>query len=187
MSSFTRASCTCAGDLVVPYQSIVHDRIALELFRGCTRGCRFCQAGFIYRPIRERRMDTLLCYADEQLRRTGHDEISLFSLSSGDYTEIHELVPTALERYTRDRVSLSFPSLRIDSFLKDDLEKIQSVRKTGLTFAPEAGTQRMRDVINKGVTEEDLIRSVFRYYFSNQTGRLIKRARRRVEKHVFAA
>ncbi|MBQ7060313.1 MAG: TIGR03960 family B12-binding radical SAM protein [Clostridia bacterium] len=148
------------GDLVVPYQSIVHDRIALELFRGCTRGCRFCQAGFIYRPIRERRMETLLCYADEQLRRTGHDEISLFSLSSGDYTEIHELVPTALERYTKDRVSLSFPSLRIDSFLKDDLEKIQSVRKTGLTFAPEAGTQRMRDVINKGVTEDDLIRSV---------------------------
>lgn len=148
------------GDLIVPYMNIVHDRIALELFRGCTRGCRFCQAGFIYRPIRERRMETLLDYADKQLSCTGYDEISLFSLSSGDYSEIHEIVPEILDRYSKDRVSVSLPSLRIDSFIKDDLEKMQQVRKTGLTFAPEAGTQRLRDVINKGVNEDDLLRAV---------------------------
>lgn len=148
------------GKLVVPYMSIVHDRVALEVFRGCTRGCRFCQAGFIYRPVRERRMQTVIEQADESLGCTGYDEISVFSLSSGDYSQIHELVPEILSRYENDRVSVSLPSLRIDSFLKDDLEKIQKVRKTGLTFAPEAGTQRLRDVINKGVDEDDLLRAV---------------------------
>ena len=148
------------GDLIVPYLNIVHDRIALEVFRGCTRGCRFCQAGYIYRPVRERKPETIIEQADSSLDCTGYDEISVFSLSSGDYSHIHELVPQILERYEHDRVSVSLPSLRIDSFLKDDLEHIQRIRKTGLTFAPEAGTQRLRDVINKGVSEDDLLRAV---------------------------
>ncbi|HWQ57898.1 MAG TPA: TIGR03960 family B12-binding radical SAM protein [Clostridia bacterium] len=148
------------GKPVVPYMSIVHDRVALELFRGCTRGCRFCQAGFIYRPVRERRLDTLLGQARELIACTGYDEVSLFSLSSGDYSRIHELVPAIMDEFGNRRVSVSLPSLRIDSYLKEDLERMQSVRKAGLTFAPEAGTQRLRDVINKCVDEEDLLRAV---------------------------
>ncbi|MDD3920198.1 MAG: TIGR03960 family B12-binding radical SAM protein [Eubacteriales bacterium] len=146
------------GKPIVPYMDIVHDRVAIELFRGCTRGCRFCQAGFIYRPVREKSKETLLLQAKELLACTGYDEISLFSLSSSDYSCIHELVTELLDMTEGERVSLSLPSLRIDSVLKSDLERMQSVRKAGLTFAPEAGTQRLRDVINKGVTEEDLLR-----------------------------
>ncbi|MBQ3551982.1 MAG: TIGR03960 family B12-binding radical SAM protein [Clostridia bacterium] len=148
------------GELIVPYMSIVHDRVPLEIFRGCTRGCRFCQAGFIYRPVRERKRETLMKYARELIDHTGYDEISLFSLSSGDYSEIHELVHEILDEFSDQDVSISLPSLRVDSLLKEDLERIQSIRKSGLTLAPEAGTQRLRDVINKCVTEDDIMRSV---------------------------
>ena len=158
------------GKPIVPHIQIVHDRVPLELFRGCTRGCRFCQAGFIYRPIRERRRETLMNMARELIACTGYDEISLFSLSSGDYSEIHEIVPQLIDEFRDKRVSLSLPSLRIDSFLKDSLEKISSVRKSGLTFAPEAGTQRLRDVINKGVTEADLLESVHEAFESGWSG-----------------
>ncbi|MDL2258321.1 TIGR03960 family B12-binding radical SAM protein [Eubacteriales bacterium OttesenSCG-928-K08] len=148
------------GKPIVPNIQIVHDRVALELFRGCTRGCRFCQAGYIYRPVRERKLETLLAMAKELIASTGYDELSLFSLSSSDYSCIHELIAELLEKTKAQHISLSLPSLRIDSFLQEELERMQSVRKAGLTFAPEAGTQRLRDVINKGVTEEDLLRSV---------------------------
>lgn len=146
--------------IIVPYMGIVHDRVTLELFRGCTRGCRFCQAGYIYRPVRERTLNTLKRQARESLAATGYEEISLSSLSSGDYPELGELIGHLVGEYSQEGVSVALPSLRIDSFLRGYAEQMQRVRKTGLTFAPEAGSQRLRDVINKGVTEEDLIRSV---------------------------
>ena len=146
--------------LIVPYGEVVHNRIMLEIFRGCTRGCRFCQAGMIYRPVRERSLDRLTDLAEKLVRATGYDEISLMSLSSGDYSRINDLAREMTLRFEHRRVKVSLPSLRIDSILKDALGETQKVRKTALTLAPEAGTQRLRDVINKGVTEEDLMRSV---------------------------
>lgn len=146
--------------IVVPFTGIVHDRIMLELFRGCTRGCRFCQAGFVYRPVRERTAEKLLELSDKLVNNTGYEEISLASLSTSDYTQLQDLTGELIENMADRKVNLSLPSLRIDSFSLDLMEKAQKVRKAGLTFAPEAGTQRLRDVINKGVTEEDLIHSV---------------------------
>lgn len=145
---------------VVPYLDIVHDRIMLELFRGCTRGCRFCQAGVIYRPVRERRPETLLRLAQELVDSTGYNEMSLTSLSSADYSCLHQLVQSLIAKFKEQGVSVSLPSLRIDSFSVQLAQEVQQVRKSGLTFAPEAGTQRMRDVINKGVTEENLMDAV---------------------------
>ncbi|GAA0718656.1 TIGR03960 family B12-binding radical SAM protein [Clostridium malenominatum] len=143
--------------LIVPYTEIVHDRINLETFRGCTRGCRFCQAGMIYRPIREKKKEKLMELGEKLLKSTGYNEISLTSLSICDYSDIRGLITSLIEKHGGEKVGVSLPSLRIDSFSVDLINEIQKVRKTGLTFAPEAGTQRMRDVINKGVNEENLL------------------------------
>ncbi len=151
---------TYPDKLIVPYGEIVHNRIMLEIFRGCTRGCRFCQAGMIYRPVRERRMDKLMDMAEKLVSSTGYDEVSLMSLSSGDYSCLPELARAMVEKFAAKRVRIALPSQRIDNVLTDTLKETQKVKKTALTLAPEAGTQRLRDVINKGVTEEDLMRSV---------------------------
>ncbi len=140
----------------VPYTQVVFDRIMLEIMRGCTRGCRFCQAGMLYRPVRERSVETLVQAARESIANTGYEEISLSSLSSSDYSHIEELANRLTEELKDKRVSLSLPSLRVDKFVQDTLTHTQKVKKSSLTFAPEAGTQRLRDVINKNVTEEDL-------------------------------
>lgn len=147
-------------NVIVPYMEIVHDRINIEVLRGCTRGCRFCQAGMIYRPVRERSMERILELADRLVRNTGYEEITLSSLSTGDYSCLPQLAHEMMERFEKKRVSLSLPSLRLDSHLKETLLETQRVRKTSLTYAMEAGTQRLRDVINKGITEEDLFSSL---------------------------
>jgi radical SAM family uncharacterized protein len=151
-------------NVLVPFIDIVHDRAVLEIFRGCTAGCRFCQAGMIYRPIREKSVDRLLESAKKMLASSGYDEVALSSLSTLDYSEIEKLIYTMIDRHEEDKVGISLPSLRLDTFSVDVLQEIQKVRKTGLTFAPEAGTQRLRDVINKGVTEDNIfttLESVF--------------------------
>ncbi len=145
--------------VVMPYIECVQDRIALEVFRGCIRGCRFCQAGMVCRPVREKSPETLLKQAKCLYDNTGYDEISLTCLSISDYTRLRELTDGLIEWTDGKKVSLSLPSLRIDSFSKELMDKVASVRTSSITFAPEAGTQRLRDVINKNVTEEDLMRS----------------------------
>ena len=147
-------------DIPVPYTEIVHDRIMLEIMRGCTRGCRFCEAGMLYRPVRERSKEKLVELANALEANTGYEEISLSSLSSGDYTCLADLIRQLLKDFEQQHVSVSLPSLRLDSVLKESLEETQKSHKTSLTFAPEAGTQRLRDVINKGVTEDDLMEKV---------------------------
>ena len=142
---------------VVPFIKATQDRVVLEIQRGCIRGCRFCQAGMIYRPTRERDVDKLKEYARTMLKNTGHEEISLSSLSSSDYSELKDLVIFLIDEFKDKGINISLPSLRIDAFSLDVMSRVQDIRKSSLTFAPEAGSQRMRNVINKGLTEEDII------------------------------
>jgi len=143
-------------EFVVPYVEVVHDRVMGEIMRGCTRGCRFCQAGMIYRPVREREPRVLKEQIARLVESTGYEEISLSSLSSGDYGQIGPLVRDLIVHYQDCGISVSLPSLRLDSFGIELAQEIQKARKTGLTFAPEAGTQRLRNVINKNVSDDDL-------------------------------
>ena len=142
---------------IVPFLNVVHDRAMLEIFRGCIRGCRFCQAGYIYRPVREKSPEKLKELAESIIQNSGYDEISLTSLSTSDYTNFYQLADELIKEFKPKNVNLSLPSLRIDSISLKLLDEVNNVRKSGLTFAPEAGTQRLRDVINKGLTEENIL------------------------------
>ena len=143
---------------IVPYLKITQDRVVLEIQRGCIRGCRFCQAGQLYRPVREREVERLKEYAIEMLKNTGHEELTLSSLSSSDYSKLPELIDYLIEECSQRHVNISLPSLRIDAFSLDVMSKVQDIKKSSLTFAPEAGSQRLRNVINKGLTEEAILR-----------------------------
>lgn len=154
---------------VVPYLKVTQDRVVMEIQRGCIRGCRFCQAGQLYRPVRERDVDTLKKYAVEMLSNTGHEEISLSSLSSSDYSKLPELIDFLIEECSRKHINISLPSLRIDAFSLDVMSKVQDVKKTSLTFAPEAGSQRLRNVINKGLTEEVILQGAAMAFQSGWT------------------
>lgn len=144
-------------NFVVPFTEIVHDRASVEVLRGCIRGCRFCQAGFIYRPFREKKPDTICRETRTLCENTGYDEVSLVSLSTSDHGEIDEMLSKLIDYTAEERINLSLPSLRVDNFSESLLEKIKKVRKSGLTFAAEGGTQRLRDVINKNVSEEEIM------------------------------
>lgn len=143
---------------LVPLIDVVHDRVSLEVFRGCIRGCRFCQAGYVYRPVREKSADAILEKSKTLVETSGHEEVSLTSLSTADYSDFRNLAEGLLEQFKDEKVNIALPSLRIDAFSVDLMKKVQGVRKSSLTFAPEAGTQRLRDVINKGITEEEILR-----------------------------
>ncbi len=151
---------------VVPFLRVIHDRGMVEIMRGCTRGCRFCQAGMIYRPVRQRPMDQVLAAVDHLLANTGYEEIALVSLSSTDYADIGPLIRELSRRYAERRLSISLPSMRTDAFSVELAQIIQRTRKTGLTFAPEAGSERLRQVINKGVTADDLLQTAEAAYAS---------------------
>ena len=144
-------------NMIVPSTEIVHDRANLEVFRGCIRGCRLCQAGFTYRPVRRKNAEGLYCQAVDTLENSGHNEITLSSLSTSDYRQLRELTEELIPYCAANKINLSVPSLRADNFSRELMEKLQTVRKSGLTFAPEAGTQRLRDVINKNLTEEEIL------------------------------
>ncbi|NBJ80426.1 TIGR03960 family B12-binding radical SAM protein [bacterium 1XD42-94] len=146
---------------LVPFIKVTQDRVVLEIMRGCIRGCRFCQAGMIYRPVREKNVERLKELAWQMLKNTGHEEISLSSLSSSDYRSLEEIVNFLIEQFQGKGVNISLPSLRIDAFSLDVMSKVQDVKKSSLTFAPEAGTQRLRDVINKGLSEEEILNGAF--------------------------
>lgn len=149
---------------LVPYMKVTQDRVVLEIQRGCIRGCRFCQAGMIYRPVRERNVERLKYLAKEMLDNTGHEEISLSSLSSSDYSELKELVYFLIDEFKEKKINISLPSLRIDAFSLDVMSKVQDIKKSSLTFAPEGGTQRMRNIINKGLTEDIIIEGAMKAF-----------------------